>query len=397
MTAYTDGLNEAAYNAFCDVTRAGVAAGVITAAFTAATGAGILGGIALAGVSAHLYASYCGRPPGVPPTGEPQDWEGGQCEDVLYRVAVTIDLYLLPKTANISVGPVGDVFYPTGPISLIEVYDTGDTDNDIRIRASWKGGSKDGSFVKGTNNDPENPQWGYQNPQIVVTREDGLPDICGNPPPTPPPPPGFDAPYPFTYPTPEGDTINAPVTFNFGPAFIGVGAAVFIPVNLRFDLNPTLNISGTINVNTGNFSPTFGPPDAPITGDNGPGDVVTPPGPPPGPLPPGMPPDPVTPPEEDKKPLKTIRGVVVTSSINALPATVIFQQENPDIYAPNLGFVAFLIKTTGGFAWTADIPVKNTRQIIQCPWNYGAVDVRGTAQSGVLFSLKPIFDVVGYQ
>lgn len=403
MSAYNDGLNEAAQNAFCDITRRGVAGGLIFAGLTATTAAGLLAGLATSAISAHLYASYCGRPPIPPPYGTPQDWEGGQCEDVSYRVNVSIQLFLNPKGGNINVGRAGDVFDVIGPITLIEVYDTGPRDNDIRLRAVWKGGSRDVSFVKGTNDDPENPQWGYNDPQIVVTRNDNQPDICGNPPPNPPPD-EFDAPGNVTYVTPEGDVINNPVTFNFGAGFIGVGGAFFMPVNIRFSLDPTLNLNGTINFNTGGFSPNFGPPGSPAGNGDGPGDVVepppppVPPGTPPPPPPPGVPPDPVEPPTdpEEARPRKVIRGVIVTSIIESLPATVFYQGGNPDIYVPNLGHVSFLCKTSSGFSWTVDIPVKNAKHLIECPWRYGAVDVKGTAQPGVTFSLSPVYDIVGY-
>jgi hypothetical protein len=408
MSAYTDGLEQAAENAFCDITRRGVAAGLIFAGLTAETIAGFVGGLAVAGISAHLYASYCGQPPPPPPYGTPQNWTGGQCVGVSYRVAVSFALILNPKTSNVNVGRVGTVFDAIGAISKIEVYDTGDLDNDIRVRSSWNGGSYNESVVKGSNNDVDNPQWGYREIIIAVSRNDNQADTCGNPAPIPPAD-RFDAPGNITYINRDGDTVNSPVTFNFRAPRIGVNGDVFIPVNVNFNNSPTLNFSGTINLNGGNIivNPRGG--SEPIGNGDDPGNVFIPPGspptipppppgttdPPPGTTPPGVPPDPPPPPDAAdplRKP-KVIRGVIVTVLSDDTDATIIFQDETPDIYAPSLGYVSFLCLINGVKCWTADIPVKNRKQIIECPWKFGAIDVRATPKPDGRFQLLKVYDV----
>lgn len=396
MSAYNDALEEGLHSAFCDLAVRGIGSGLVFAAFTAETGAGLLAGLAASALSAHAYATYCGRPPEPPPYGTPQPWTGGQCDGVHYVVSISFALILAPMGSNVNVGRVGGNFDAVGPVRYARAYEDNPTSNDLRIQAGWKGGSADVSVVKGVNEDPENPQWAMQDVLIVVTRPDGLPDICGNPPPLPPPD-RLDRPGDITYINNEGDTVNSPVHFDFRGARIGLNGDVNIPVNIRFDLDPTLNISGTININTGHFTPNNGPPGTPTGPGPGPGNVVTPPGTPPG-TPPSVPPDPPTdPPDPDNDPpRKVIRGVVVTSTIAEVSATQIFGENIPDIFAPNLGYVSFLYKVDQTYAWSHDIPVKNAKQLIEVPWGYGAYDVKSTSRTGVTFSLIPIYDYVGF-
>lgn len=90
-----------------------------------------------------------------------------------------------------------------------------------------------------------------------------------------------------------------------------------------------------------------------------------------------------------------IIGVLVTTTeINAgTSLTQIFQEEaNPDVWAPNLGYVNFLIRVSADkYGWTVDQPVKNRRHLIPCPWPQGAVSVAGTPRPGVSWDLQPIY------
>lgn len=88
-------------------------------------------------------------------------------------------------------------------------------------------------------------------------------------------------------------------------------------------------------------------------------------------------------------------GAIVTST-GVLPErriTVIGQDDNPDIYAPALGYISFRVRSgIAATAWTTDIPVKNRRQAIQCPWFGGAIDVRGTPMPGVTWQITPVYE-----
>lgn len=393
MSAYTDGLNEAAENAFCDLTRAGVAAGLIFGVVTASTLAGSIAGLAAAGISAHLYASYCGRPPPPSPYGTPPDFTGGQCDDVEYRIAITFMLIQDPKTNPINIGRTGAVYYGYGPVTSAGIRYTGDVDNALYTYASWKGGSADNIAVQGTRFDANNPEYGYTDPIIQVRRSDNQPDLCGNPPDNPPAD-RFEEPGNITYINREGDTINNPVTFDFRGARIGLNGDVFIPVNVRFNLDPTLNFSANLNINSGNVTVNPRGDGTPVGNGDDPRNVYIPPGAPPT-TPPGVPPDPPPPidPEEPTDPPLIIRGVIVTTTQNDSKATVIFQGAAPDIFAPSLGHVAFLCLVNDVYCWSSDIPVKNRKQIIQCPWKYGAVDVRATPQPGASFEISKVYDV----
>lgn len=392
VSTFFEGLREAERNAFCDITRQGVAGGLLFAGLAATTGAGVAGGLFVAGLSAVAYAAYCGRPP----TGDfysAPDWDGGQCDGIPYRVNVTLALILSPKGSNVPVGDIGDVFDAVGAIRIIEVYDTGDQDNDIRLRAVWKGGSKDVSFVKGNNNDPDNPQWGYDNVRIVVTRNDGLPDLCGNPAPTAPPLRPGDNVYPtnITYNNENNVEVTVPITFTFGFPRVDIRGEINMPVNIKLDLDIPININGSTNFNTGDFTINVNPPGGSPAGDDPNPPVVLPPGT--DPVPPDVPiPDP-EPPEDDPitNKRKIIKAVIVTVIGNDAEATKIIQGENPDIYAPALGYVQFFVNVGGTGGWTSDIPVKNKRNFIPCPWILGATAVRGSARNTAILSLKPIY------
>lgn len=256
-----------------------------------------------------------------------------------------------------------------------------------------------------------------------IDREDGLPDTCGNPPPAdepPPIPPEGTEPFPFSFPI----TINeggSPITIDVGgvaiilPPRIGVNADINIPISANIDIggisfSPTINLDfniaeGAFKVEPGAFPISFGG----IVINNSPPPWNSPPGglppgtgaprPLPGSTPPPSPPDAPDPPE--KRPPsgeRVIIGALVTTTSVASwqRATVIGQGDNPDIYAPDLGHINFLCRlgtgTTGG--WTPDQKVKNRRCLIPCEWKYGAIEVKGTPQPGVTWTITPIYDVV---
>ena len=423
MSAYSDGLEEAARIAFCDIAAAGVAGGLLFAGLTATTVAGLLGGLAVSGVSAHLYASYCGRP--MPPEERGDDpFEGGQCDDIPYRVELSAAAFIFSNGAYLPIGRIGLSFSVTGPVTRAQVVKDEGNFNEVRFIVSAKNESFNEIQLPGnpvpTGQPPPDDFTGQFNAndfQVNVVRVDGLPDICGNPPRLPPifPPGGNVINNNIIYIDAGGNTINAPVTLRFGIPRIDVRGDFTIPLTINFDNDATLNIGGDVNFNTGDFTINVGggtPPPGVGVGD--PDNVVPPPTSPP-PLPPGVPPDPpgtvpgepgappATPPTiptepptrpPNKKTYRVIRGVIVTTTQAETDATIIFQGDTPDIYAPALGYISFLCKVGGAFGWTVDIPVKNRRQLIPCPWQFGAIEVKGTAKGGATFSLNPIYDDV---
>jgi hypothetical protein len=234
-------------------------------------------------------------------------------------------------------------------------------------------------------------------------RDDGLPDDCGDPPPVIDPPPGTWNHYDvdITYNNDDGIDVTVPVTFIFGFAFINATAELNIPFTLQ--LSPEFKFQGTLNVNTGDVHVDLFPTITNNSGDtiyNFPGsngtyninnnfDITG-----------DRPPEPPNGNTDDKPPGttngtgKVIRGVIVTVyGLNSKKHTVLYQNENPDIYVPNLGFVNFKVDVNGVQAWTTDQPVKTLRHLIECPWMGGAIDVKGTPQPGIQFELTPVYAV----
>lgn len=392
MSSYSDGLREAAQNAFCDVSRAGVSGGLLFAGLRATSVPGFLAGLAIAAAAAHLYAAYCNQP--LPPDGFPQrPFRGGQCPDVRYNVPI---YYTYVDNQSGATGRQGGTFQVWGKITRAELFIDeaafnttffivdGQYDTDVYALANEGFEIGDGM-----------PRYSFEREPVICTPIDGSPDLCGDPPIIPPPLPDPDEyrPAPFVYIDNDGNTINVPVSFNFEPPQINFDGTINMPVNVRFDVDPTLNIGGDINFNTGDFTINVGgggePPPPP---PSEPKPITRPPGEPP-PTPPGVP-EPPEPPEpgEPVEPVLVIRACIVTVTQEDTEASIIFQDDNPNIYVPSLGHISFLCEVAGAFGWTTDIPIKNRQQFVVCPWQYGAIDVRGTAKGGAVFNIEKIYD-----
>ena len=218
----------------------------------------------------------------------------------------------------------------------------------------------------------------------------GHADDCGDTDllPIPPPSPGDDTVTipDFTY------TDNSQTDINLGDLNvtvesprIDVNARINIPI--RFTLAPNINIRG--NLNLGGELNIFPGTGSGRGGQPGTPDDAAPTEPVPEP-PISIPNEPEDPADDDLVPV--IIGVAVTTKIvDRITATEINQNGNPTIYAPRIGSVSFLIEFAAGeTGWTEDIDVKNLRQVIECPWPLGAIDVRGTAAEGVEQTLTPI-------
>lgn len=226
-----------------------------------------------------------------------------------------------------------------------------------------------------------------------IVRVDGQPDNCGNPPVQPPPPPPPNANVVntnFTYNDNSGNNFTIPLAIVVGVAYVNARAEINIPLNLT--LNATANFTANFNLSTGGI--TINPPAGggqrryPTDDCSGNGNRGYQPSP-------TLPPSPVDPsnPNEPPDDESVIVGVVITSSeIESRKPTIILQTDNPNIYAPSLGYVSFFISVGGGEGggWTTDIPVKNIRQFIACPWDGGATDVKATPIPGVTFEVTPI-------
>lgn len=327
----------------------------------------------------------------VPPTPS-TPFTGGQCDGVLYRYDSSLQGYdgncnpRTPSTSSDTIwGPVlgtRTVFEQVGSDpkrrTVLEAYGRGKGNSPLS-GFEW---SSVGGTSRGGSACPEATVLSF-----TLTPDDGSPDVCGDP-------------------EPEYDS---PIPIDFDPVLdIDIGAGVPISISPSF----TTNVDGGININL----PGIGDVDIDIGGIdiNFPGSSSDPgtdppsdPDPNPRPEPGGTgtdPADPVPDPptgedpavEEPEEPgERVIRAVLVTVSAIAQDTGILYQEENPDILIPNAGYVNFRCRASDGSSgWTDDHPVKNRRHFVECPWDGGAFDVRGTPRPGVQWNLTPIYDEI---
>lgn len=318
------------------------------------------------------------------PEPNPVPFAGGQCPGVIYDVFGTTTSETLtgtlPFTNNWSASAI------VGPVSRRRIVQ----------------GTSDLAQIVGQNGqivtvDSVNTEFRrFTSFEITsIVRQDGLPDDCGDPDPEydelEPEDVTFDVDITFNNSSNVETTIEATIVYARAQV-LAVGAIV-IPFTLQ--LSPTVAFFGNVSLDgTVNIYPTpAGGDSAPKDPRKSPCDDI--------PFPDGEVPEDPT--DSDKDPNgdrageRVIKGVLVTvNSLAEIRASTITQDENPDIYAPSLGFVNFLVRVGRISAgWTPDLPVKNRRCLIQCPWDGGAIEVKGTPQPGVAWTLTPVFGYAG--
>lgn len=357
---------------------------------------GILGAIApgvgfpVASPASGLSAAYgllCNRNP--PPLQNPPPFTGGQCSGVLYDVSYSYDF-----RSGIATAPPGTVT-PNAGTSRVTGKVNGVRANNTTFLAFGELLTDGGTINIGGGSSGFANNVRVENERITsIVRVGGLPDNCGDP----TPPPVIPDPDPtgdnidITYENDEGDTITNNFSITFGSAYIDINSQINIPVNIGNNNDTDFTINAALNFNTGDLNFYAGNPSYP-PGTGTPGKDAYKPGT-------ELPPKPPTVPSTDPPPFPDtseaetediIAGCAVTVSEVPTNISVIFQSENPDIYAPNLGYVAFEIIVGTSTAWTSDIPVKNLRNLIPCEWPAGAIAVKGTPRPGVTWDLTPIY------
>jgi len=341
--------------------------------------------------AAATYAARCGLP--LPDSFNPTaGFTGGQCVGTSYTITYDYEL-----STNIATAPPGT--YTPQSASLVR--------NGAIFGVTIQNNVNDAGFNISTSAGVEYigvASSGFPNnvgvrnlTNIQVTPNFGQPDNCGNPPaPNPPYVPGSNT-YNtnVVYNDNEGTEITIPVVIALGYATFNANAEVTIPVNLDFELNPELNFNAEFNFNTGEVTPDLRNPSAPrppsCTDPNGfkPDPTI--------PSPPSEIPDvesPDTDPDEPTERETIINAAIVTVASPSDNESVIYQEDNPDIYVPALGYVQFKIRVGASSAWTGDIPIKCKRQFVVCPWALGAVDVAGTGRYGNVITVTPIRSTV---
>lgn len=332
--------------------------------------------------------SLCSTP-APPPPGPP--FTGGQCQ-ASYNVVVTWvgQSRTFQGTCVDSSGSSNGSI--VGPITFLGIERT-DVGSSFFLTARFR--DRNGQQATIATSGFSDQCGGGTITNITVSRIDGLPDNCGDPPPVPEPlePDDVTINQNITYQNNDGLDVTIPVIFVYARANIDARANITIPftANINGELNVTgnLNLDGTVNINIG----TAGGAGSPKDPRKSPCDDIAIPTE----TPPEDPTDSEQPDQPDREREETIIGVLVTvTSLANERASTIVQVDNPDIYVPSLGHVNFLCRvgeTSGG--WTTDIQVKNRRHLIQCPWSLGAVAVRGTPQPGVTWELTPIYGYAG--
>lgn len=333
--------------------------------------------------------------PPIPPL--PNMPQGGQCDGIRYRVTGYLTdneqnpsrQRILSFTRNVW-GPITGTSPITGSGGIVTGY-------NLVCRGSGEGTIQPpGTLVNVGSGDGSGGIVGITIQRIEPL--DGASDNCGviSGPTTEFPEEGIDidiGPQLVINANPDLNFFFNGVVTIFKPQ-IDANFDIQVPMTLKTDINigngAKFEVNGTANLTTGDININFFPP-----GSNGPrgnnGDDTLAPV-----RPPSLPPSGATPPppDEDKNTRSRIVGVQVAVTSTALQrkASVIGQGENPDIYAPGLGYVQFFIDDVAGrdLGWTMDIPVKNVYQYIPCPVPEGAKAVTGTPNAGVVWTLTPV-------
>lgn len=319
-----------------------------------------------------LLERACEVPPPLPPLGPTPPFSGGQCAGVSYSYFGTWSLFNADGSIDIPsstfqgtlrgpiVGPkpAGTLAgLPPNPAAL-EVIGRDISGNPV---ANSAGGSSNRNKTLVVNS-------------FTVTRTDGNPDDCGDPPAGPPPPrPPIDQPPPSP-PIPRVDPDGNPlppvvIAPRVGPVYVDVDGSLNIPVEVNIT-GDDVDINIPVSVNLGDFTPTLV---GPITGGNGgPDDEPGPPiricceGPPVRERD-GVEEDPNDDPEDPPEDM-VIAAVVVSSAVagGSQSNSTIFTAA-PPLLVPRIGTVQFEVDVEGQRFIGPDIQLKQTRQLVEAP------------------------------
>lgn len=337
---------------------------------------------------ASLYAQNCPlTQPALPPGG----FTGGQCPGVEYRITTFQHYKRLSPPLE---GDQGQNNLAIAPISSVQFLTNYSFRDNTALRIVDANGERIIPVNPATASNNTNEWFEYTNPTVSVARTDNQPDTCGSLPSGGVPYQSGDNIYNdnITYNAGDDNDVTIPVVLAFGYAQVNIDGTISIPINANFTANPQFNANFNFNLNNGNLTPDFTDPRNPIPpGCADPSGYVPDPTIPDPPEGIGEPPvlDPPT--DDPTNREKLLAACIVTVSAIDPNTTTIYQGNNPDIFAPSAGYVNFLIKVGNASGWTNDIPVKNARAFIPCPWEGGAVEVRGTPRYGGVFTITPIY------
>jgi hypothetical protein len=329
--------------------------------------------IALGNSVRQARGLVCGEPaPALPPP----PFTGGQCPGVDYTVVTETVVNGSGQGQVTTIGP--------GPVDAgtERREDETGTFAFVEFSGPWSGGSNPGNEftrILGSASDPNTVSLNV----ISVTRNDGLPDDCGDPSIGPPTyePGDYTTNPTITYDDPAGGspiTINPDVTVT--PVYIDGDGLINVPIIFNFEDGSSL--FGDIVLSTGDIvfnigggtGPTTPTDDSPVPDDGGPDG------------------DPADPGEEDEP--RIIAVMCRTTAIASTARVGPIDQDGgaPELYIPRLGQVTFKCTIGGGrgVAWTQDIDIRYSVCVIPCPVSWGALGVAVTPMPGVSISFTPI-------
>lgn len=344
------------------------------------------GGAPAAQAANFLYNYVCS----VPPQQSQTPFAGGQCStqyDIKYGLT-HVYRRLSDGSIQSSDTPFGLRARRQGPVTAVYVRTFGQSGVEVHHVGA------DGDFVANFSADGLlNKTISATLTQLSVTRTDGGLDNCGSPTPVPTP-----APQPgdniyntnVTYTDNRNTNVTIPVAVVLGYAQVNINGEFEIPIQLRFSANPTLNVQGSFNVNNNRVdidsNPNYNPSGCSPSPNNYKPPVSIPPG-----SSVGLPDVVIPAPTVQSEKLKIMRGCIVTVTTAGGSTGKILENEDPDIIIPNAGYVQFQVQVGSATAWMSDMPVKNKRNLIMCPWPSGAIDVKGTPREGVTWTITPVY------
>ena len=331
-----------------------------------------------------VHRQFCNR---EPPSAPPPTFSGGQCVGVFYEVNLFVRInnnpFDFPAWNGTLVGKITAVdtlitnLAPPGnpPAYYVEIV------------VRHNDGAANYSLL---NSGPYPSRPTVTELRVGVRRKDLQPDTCGNPPFVPPAPsPGFNqVNINITYKPTNSNNVTIPAVFLFAPVSVSVRGELIVPFKLEVPIDANLNLKGVINLNTGDINFNFGDQRKLPTGNPCQPDPLPPPEGVPD-LPEDIPPPPPNPDPETIE--RVIRACLVTVTDTGDSITQVFQGQNPDVFVPRLGNIQFEVRIGDSVGWTDELPVKNRRHLIICPWDGGAVRVFGTPSPGVVWEITPIY------
>lgn len=203
---------------------------------------------------------------------------------------------------------------------------------------------------------------------ITVTRDDGQPDTCGNPPGVIPDPiDSVTQPVSITYETNEGNTVIENGDINIFAPIVGSFNKVVVPISLEIGeltLLGELGLDGTVEFNLPGAYGSGNSDDPPDSG------------------------------EEDATGNPRIVGAYVTTTAisSQYQGTELLGDDGPDLYVPRLGTLSFLVKGSSAFAWLPDYDVRVKNAYFAVPEGMVAYQVRATPYRGVTWVVTPVYE-----